>query len=108
MSATTIPSRYEAVVRKELSHGNIRAPVWEQAMADSCGDPRAAEERYVQNRVAQMVADEGRWQSFDTERQMRVCLEEAARPGVIKKTRWLFLGIVLSLLVFVVFFAFRR
>ncbi len=58
MDSTARVSRYAAAIELEIKNGNVRNPIWNEALQNTRGDESAAKNFYIAKRVEQMEADE--------------------------------------------------
>ena len=106
MDSPDRPIRYSDAVSLEIKHGNLRGPIWEQALAEAHGDRDAAETLYFVRRVEQMERDETIQETEHLAKsERREVREEKGTPRIMVKTL-LFAGTALVSF-FLLFMLFR-
>ncbi len=92
--------RYSHAATREIQSGNLRKPIWLQALADTDGDKVAAEARYLQLRVQQIAADETRWMLARAALRRTRQFNDSLAVSLLKKRVLLAAGILLAYVFF--------
>ncbi|MEK7676576.1 MAG: hypothetical protein AAB676_12160 [Verrucomicrobiota bacterium] len=95
--------RYSHAATHEIQSGNLRKPIWLQALADTDGDKVAAEARYLQLRVQQIAEDEARWTLARAALRRTRQFNDSLAVSPLKKRVLLAAGILLAYALFRLF-----